>query len=40
MNNEVNSLGYGLKLFRMDKIDNVTKLSLIEKAFNKSRICS
>lgn len=31
MNNEVNSLGYGLKLFRMDKIDNVTKLSLIEK---------
>lgn len=31
MNNEVNSLGYGLKLFRIDKIDNVTKLSLIEK---------
>ena len=31
MNNEVHSLGYGLKLFRMDKIDNVTKLSLIEK---------
>lgn len=31
MNNEVNSLEYGLKLFRMDKIDNVTKLSLIEK---------
>ena len=31
MNNEVNSLGYGLKIFRMDKIDNVTKLSLIEK---------
>ena len=31
MNNEVNSLGYGLKLFRMDKIDNVTKLNLIEK---------
>lgn len=31
MNNEINSLGYGLKLFRMDKIDNVTKLSLIEK---------
>ena len=31
MNNEVNSLGYGLKLFIMDKIDNVTKLSLIEK---------
>lgn len=31
MNNEVNSLRYGLKLFRMDKIDNVTKLSLIEK---------
>ena len=31
MNNEVNSLGYGLELFRMDKIDNVTKLSLIEK---------
>ena len=31
VNNEVNSLGYGLKLFRMDKIDNVTKLSLIEK---------
>ena len=31
MNNEGNSLGYGLKLFRMDKIDNVTKLSLIEK---------
>ena len=31
MNNVVNSLGYGLKLFRMDKIDNVTKLSLVEK---------
>ena len=31
MNNVVNSLGYGLKLFRMDKIDNITKLSLVEK---------
>lgn len=31
MNNVVNSLGYGLKLFRMDKIDNVTKVSLVEK---------
>lgn len=31
INNIVNNLGYGLKLFKMDKIDNVTKLSLVEK---------
>lgn len=31
MNNAANSLGYGLKLFRMDKIDSITKLSLVEK---------
>lgn len=31
MEEVVNSLGYGLKLFKMDKIDNITKLSLVEK---------
>lgn len=31
INNVVNNLGYGLKLFKMDKIDNITKLSLVEK---------
>lgn len=31
LENIIPSIGYGLKLFRMDKIDDITRLSLVEK---------
>ena len=31
MNNEVNSLGYGLKFIRLEDLDDITKVSLVEK---------